>query len=514
MTPTTGPLLPTRSSGLLLHPTSLPGPYGIGDLGPAAHAWVQTLARCHQTWWQILPLGQTGYAESPYSTVSAFAGSIYLLSPDLLFADGLIGRADLTEHVASGRVDWGPALAFKAGLLARAWANFDGGAAPELRTALQAFCAIEADWINDYALYAALKEVHGGKAWWDWPRSHRFREPAALAEARTELRDAISRHIFGQFLFDRQLSALRQAARAHGVRILGDVPIFVAGDSADVWAHPEWFLLDEQRRPTAVSGVPPDYFSATGQLWGNPLYDWEALERSDFAWWIARLRSALRQADHVRLDHFRGFEAYWAVPAGAVTAESGHWIKAPGEKFLQRVQTALGGLPFVAEDLGVITSEVDALRLGFGLPGMRVLQFAFGGAIERRFLPHFYDRNSVVYTGTHDNDTTCGWYGQLSVQEMDFLEDYAPDASLDPAWTLLRLAWASVADTAIAPVQDILGLGTESRMNYPGRAQGNWAWRLQEGQLTEELLDHLAFLTEVYDRNPPREGPVILDQRL
>jgi 4-alpha-glucanotransferase len=499
---------PVRSAGILLHPTSLPSPGGIGDLGPAAHAWVDALARARQGWWQVLPLGPTGYGDSPYQCFSAFAGNPSLISPELLAREGLLQPVDLpAAEGPADRVEYGPVSAARARLTERAWENFRAGAGPQLRPLFEEFCGREAAWLDDFALFMALKEAHGGVSWLEWPRELIFREDEALGRARRQLAGQVGLHRFRQFLFFRQWRALRAHARGRGVRLIGDVPIFVAGDSADVWTHPELFRLDERRRPAAVAGVPPDYFSSTGQLWGNPLYDWDAHRRTDYAWWTARLRAALGQVDVVRLDHFRGFEAYWEVPAGSPTAENGRWVKGPGADLLEALRGALGGLPFIAEDLGVITPEVQELRLRFGLPGMRILQFAFGGAREDRFLPHNYPRDTVVYTGTHDNDTTHGWYASLTAAEKRFLRAYAPGTDGDVAWDLIRLAWASVADLAIAPLQDVLALGTEARMNLPGRPEGNWRWRCRAGSLTDELLDRLAGLTEVYERAPRPDPP-------
>ncbi len=491
-----------RSAGLLFHPTSLPGPFGIGDLGPQAYQWVDALAYAQQTWWQILPLGPTGYGDSPYQCFSAFAGNPYLVSPERLLEEGLLQRADLAAaSFPAERVDYGPVIEFKIRLLARAWEAFKAGAAPGLRAEFEAFCAEQAAWLDDYALFMALKDAHGGVSWLEWDGPARRREAAALARARTERADTLSQHQFRQFLFFRQWRALKQYANAKGVRLIGDVPIFVSSDSSDVWASPELFRLDAERRPTVVAGVPPDYFSKTGQLWGNPQYDWAALQRSGYAWWIARLRATLAQVDLIRIDHFRGFEAFWEIPAGQPTAEVGQWVKGPEADLFVAMEAALGSpLPLIAEDLGIITPEVDALRERFELPGMRVLQFAFGGATEDRFLPHNYERNTVVYTGTHDNDTTRGWYAQISEHERDFVRRYLGRDGSDIAWDLIRLAWASVADYAVAPLQDVLDLGTAARMNLPGSASGNWTWRLREGQLKRATLDRLGELTELYSR--------------
>jgi 4-alpha-glucanotransferase len=492
---------PARSAGILLHPTSLPGPYGIGDLGPQAYAWVDTLRRARQSWWQVLPLGPTGYGDSPYQSFSSFAGNPYLISPELLVQEGLLPRADVANaHFPAEHVDYGPVIQFKLQLLARAWENYRSGIAPALRPLFGEFCREHARWLDDYALFMALKDRYAGASWSSWPRELLGRQGPALAQARHELSETVGRHQFGQFLFYRQWGNLKSYANSRGVRLIGDLPIFVSSDSADVWANPELFLLDEDRCPLVVAGVPPDYFSATGQLWGNPLYDWEALKQTGYAWWVARLRATLGHVDLVRLDHFRGFEAFWEIPAGMPTAEVGRWVKGPGADLFQSLRQALGGLPIIAEDLGLITPEVETLRDQLQLPGMRILQFAFGGAAEDRFLPHNYEPNTIVYTGTHDNDTTHGWYTTLGERESTFLRRYIGRGDGDVAWDLIRLAWGSVADFALAPLQDVLSLGTEARMNLPGRPSGNWGWRFTEGMLASAVLDRLTGMTEIYSR--------------
>jgi 4-alpha-glucanotransferase len=492
-----------RSAGILLHPTSLPGPYGIGDLGRQAYEWVDALVRARQSWWQVLPLGPTGYGDSPYQCFSAFAGNPLLVSPDALLEDGLLNRRDVEGvQFPAGHVDYGPVIEFKNRILNRAWENFQRGAAPALGAAFADFCRHAAGWLDDYALFRAIKDAHGGKSWSDWPLELVVRKPDALAEARRELAGAVGLHQFRQFLFFRQWRALKQYANRHGVRLIGDAPIFVASDSADVWGNPNLFWLDERGRPTVVAGVPPDYFSRTGQLWGNPLYHWERLEATGYAWWVARIRILLEQVDVVRLDHFRGFEAYWEVPADRPTAETGRWAEGPGVDLFQAVRRALGNLPLIAEDLGLITPEVEALRAELGLPGMCVLQFAFGGDPENRYLPHHYEPNTVVYTGTHDNDTTRGWFATASANETALVRRYLGHEARDIAWDLMRLAWASVADYAIAPLQDVLDLGTEARMNLPGRPAGNWGWRFTPEMLTDGVLERLADLTELYSRWP------------
>ena len=496
---------PNRAAGILLHPTSLPGPYGIGDLGPAAYAWVDDLARARQKWWQILPLGPTGYGDSPYQCFSAFAGNPYLVSPDFLARDGLIPQEDLHgASIPEGRVDYGRVIPFKLWLLRQAWANFQGGAAGWLRGEFERFCHERRAWLDDYALFMALKDAHGGASWYEWPEELIRRDPAALQQAREKFYDSIGLHQFMQFVFFRQWFSLRDHAHGKGLRLIGDAPIFVSGDSADVWADPQLFLLGPDRRPKVVAGVPPDYFSATGQLWGNPLYDWHALKETGYAWWVERVRATLEQVDLIRLDHFRGFCAAWHVPAGAKTAQHGEWVPGPAADLLEAIRRGLGGrLPIIAEDLGLITPDVHELRDRFDLPGMRILQFAFGGATEDRFLPHNYDHNTVVYTGTHDNDTTRGWYATITDKERRFLARYLGREPEDVSWALLRLAWGSVADYAVAPLQDVLSLGPEARMNTPGTSENNWQWRMRPGMFDERTIDRLADLTDLYCRCGP-----------
>lgn len=499
---------PARTAGILLHPTSLPGPYGVGDLGPSARTWVDALARAGQTWWQLLPLTPPGEGDSPYQAFSAFAGNPVLISPDDLIADGLIRKSDLPgDDLPADRVDYPRVNRYKAALLARAWERFRAGAAGGLKPAYAAFRKRHAAWLDDFALFMAIKERRPGVPWTDWPDELVQRDPAALKAQARSLAEAIDRIRFTQFLFFRQLGVLRHYARDRGVRLIGDLPIFISAESADVWAHPEYFVLDGRRRPVVVAGVPPDFFSKTGQRWGNPHYDWKALRRDGFAWWIARIEATLAEVDLVRLDHFRGFEAYWEVPASCPTAEVGRWVKAPGAALFKALRTALGDLPMIAEDLGEITPEVDALRLAFGLPGMRILQFAFGGAIEDRFLPHSYDRNCVVYTGTHDNDTTVGWYAGLNPEEHAHLRRYVPGVERHPAREMIRAAWASVAAWAIAPLQDVLELGNEARMNLPGTETGNWSWRCTADMLAPDRFAHLGELTATYGRLPKPVAP-------
>ncbi|MDB5310342.1 MAG: 4-alpha-glucanotransferase [Gemmataceae bacterium] len=498
----------SRSSGILLHPTSLPGPFGIGDLGPQAHVWVDTMARAGQAWWQVLPVGPTGYGDSPYQSPSTFAGNLNLISPELLAADGLAAQGDLDGCllVSGGPVHYADVISRKRRLVRRAWERFRAGEGPEsVRAEFARFRAEEAAWLDEFALFMAIKDEHGGRAWWEWPAPLAAHDDRAVRAAAGQLADEIDAHRFGQFLFFRQWSSLRAHAHANGVRIIGDLPIYVAADSADVWGRPDLFLLDADRRPRFVAGVPPDYFSATGQLWGNPIYDWDAHRADGFRWWVDRVRAALRLFDLIRLDHFRGIEGFWAVRFGAPTAVEGEWLPGPGAALLAALRDALGDVPIIAEDLGVITPEVDALREQFGLPGMGILQFAFGGAVEPRFLPHRFTRDVVVYTGTHDNDTTAGWAAKLTADERRSYARYAPTSTEDPVGTLIRLGWASGADLVLAPLQDFLGLGSEARMNIPGTTTGNWVWRVDDRALSNPIWSNsLREFTDVYERRGER----------
>ncbi len=490
-----------RTSGILLHPTSLPGPFGIGDLGPAAYAWIDALASAKQSWWQILPLGPTSYGDSPYQCFSAFAGNPLLISPQALREEGLIDEADWSgAHFPAEHVDYGPVILFKRRLLGRAWDNFQSGRSTWLREEFDNFRGNNHRWLEDYALYMAIKDAKDGRGWLDWPDELRLRHADALDQARVAQKTAIGAYSFQQFLFFRQWGRVREYATQRGIRIIGDIPIFVSADSSDVWANPQFFQLDKDRRPRFVAGVPPDYFNSDGQLWGNPLYDWAALADSGFAWWKARLRACLALVDLVRLDHFRGFESYWEIPAESLTARTGRWVPAPGVALLESLKADLGSLPLIAEDLGLITPEVDALRKHFDLPGMRVLQFAFGDDFRNAYLPHNYLPKTVVYTGTHDNDTTIGWYAAAPEKERDHVRRYLARDGSDIAWDMIRLAWSSVADMAIAPLQDVMNLGTDARMNFPGRAQGNWSWRFEHHQLNSWMLDRLGELTWLYGR--------------
>ncbi|MHB1413675.1 MAG: 4-alpha-glucanotransferase [Chloroflexota bacterium] len=501
-------LFDLRASGVLLHPTSLPGPHGIGDLGEEAYRFVDFLAAARQRLWQILPLGPVGYGNSPYAALSAFAGNPLLISLPKLAEDGLLSPADLMTLplMPVGPVDYEAVAAVKRPLLRLAHTRL-GQAPAALCGDFAAFAAKHREWLPGFALYMALREANGQAPWYEWEPGLRRRDPASLAAARARLADEVSYHSFLQFAFYRQWRALRAYAAGRDVRIVGDMPIFVAHDSADVWQHPELFKLGPDGRPLVVAGVPPDYFSATGQLWGNPIYDWETMARRGYAWWIARVRGAREEVDAVRLDHFLGFASYWEVPAGEATAVNGRWVPGPGAKLFAALRDTLGELPFIAEDLGVVTPAVEALRDNFGLPGMAVLQFAFDGGPTNVYLPHNLRHHLVVYTGTHDNDTTRGWFAGRSPAVRETICRYLGGDGGDIAWDLVRAALTSVANTAIIPLQDILDLGTEARMNLPGTVGGNWRWRYGADQLSAAVTERLAALTEVSGRGIERGEP-------
>jgi 4-alpha-glucanotransferase len=504
-----------RSSGVLLHPTSLPGRYGIGDLGPSAYEFVDFLGAAGQRLWQVLPLGPTGYGDSPYQSFSAFAGNPLLISLEDLQQQGLLHESDLrgTSSFDTGRVDYERVIAHRRALWPRVLERFDarGSAVHE---EFQRFCVLQKPWLDDFALFMALKDAHNQVAWTRWETDIAARKPAALASWSTRLAREVRLHKLLQFLFFDQWSRVRAYCHRRAVGILGDLPIFAAHDSADVWSHRELFRLDATGCPTVVAGVPPDYFSRTGQLWGNPHYNWTRLAQTGYAWWTDRVRTLLTLVDRVRLDHFRGFVAAWEVPGDAATAMEGEWKRGPGAALFEAIQKALNlsPLPFVAENLGVMTPEVHELRQRLGFPGMAILQFAFGTDPQAPdFRPHNFSPNVVVYTGTHDNDTTIGWWtggaGHSTrsdddiTREHDFARRYLRiDNDREVHWDLIRAALASVADTAIIPAQDLLGLGCEARMNQPGTASGNWRWQLRPGQLTADIAKLLAKLTETYER--------------
>jgi 4-alpha-glucanotransferase len=495
-----------RASGVLLHVTSLPSPYGIGDLGPSAWSWIDRLHEAGQRWWQALPVGPTGYGNSPYQSISAFAGNALLISPECLVSDGLLQASDLESDFLPDAVEYSRVTLFKNRLLERAWTSFRTGLSEDLRVAYEEFCANQAGWLDVYALFRALKSKHGGAYYLEWPTELVQRKPRALADARRELASQIDQVRFAQFLLFRQADRLKDYAHSKGVALIGDLPFFVSPDSSDVWANPEFFLLDEHRHPRFVAGVPPDYFSADGQLWGNPVYNWDALRATGYRWCIERLRALLAHVDLIRLDHFRGFAAAWHVPAGASTAKSGQWVPGPAASFFKAVQQELGQLPFIAEDLGVITPDVQTLRDQFQIPGTKILQFAFDGHPDNPYLPGNFIHNTVVYTGTHDNATTREWYEELPADQRQNLWSYlnrAADENAEAAApALIGVAWASPAALAMAPLQDVLNLGSEARMNVPGHADGNWRWRFTEEKLSPPVFERLHELTASSKRLP------------
>lgn len=503
-----------RSSGILLHPTSLPGPHGVGDFGPDAFHFVDFLQSAGQKLWQVLPLNPTGYGDSPFQCFSASAGNPLLISLELLVREGILDAEDIGKVPAfsADRVDYGRVIEWKVPILRGAARNFLNEADASQRKSFDEFCEANGHWLNDFALFMAVKEAHQQVAWTRWPREIAQRHPDAIASWSERLRSQIAAIKVWQFFFFTQWQALREYAHERNVRIIGDIPIYVAHDSADVWANPQFFCLDESGNPKRVAGVPPDYFSATGQLWGNPIYNWPLLKQTGYRWWIDRFRAALNLYDMLRIDHFRGFEAYWEVPGGESTAINGHWVKAPGAELFHVLQSQLGELPIIAENLGVITPEVEAIRHEFGFPGMAILQFAFGNDPQGpSFRPHNYPREIVAYTGTHDNDTTVGWWNSTGTSDsIRTAEDVAKEHAFarsylnfddEPVnWVLIRAVLGSVADTAIIPAQDLLGLGNEARMNLPGTSSGNWRCRVLPDALTPELAAKLQTLNSLYDR--------------
>lgn len=495
----------SRSGGILLHPSSLPGRYGIGDLGPQAYRFVDWLVSTGCKLWQVLPLGPTGYGDSPYQCFSAFAGNPYLISFDALIEDGFLTQEDFAEMPAfnESRVDFGLLIPWKLDLLQKVFSRLPS-ASENLRKEFKRFCKDNASWLDDYALFMSIKEANGGGAWSGWDEAIRKRKPAALKAARLEHAENILRHSFYQFLFFRQWKKLTTYAHEKGLTIVGDIPIFIAYDSADAWANPKLFFLDDESLPTVVAGVPPDYFSKTGQLWGNPLYKWSAHKRTGYEWWIERFRSVLSLVDIVRLDHFRGFAGYYEIPFGSLTAETGRWVTGPGKDFFQTLLPALSGkkaetLPIIAEDLGVITQDVADLRDSFNLPGMKILQFGFVSP-DDPFLPHNYRSNCVAYTGTHDNDTVRGWYATAPEHERDFARRYLGVSGSDISWDMIRSVWSSVAVYAVAPMQDMLDLGGEARMNFPSRLGGNWEWRMGDNDMSETLASRIREMNYLYLR--------------
>ncbi len=495
-----------RSSGLLLHPTSLPGKYGIGEIGKSAYRWIDFLLESKQSIWQILPLGPTSYGDSPYQVTSVFAGNPLLIDLKSLANAGYISPNDLKKspEFPDNCVDFKSVIEWKMPLLLEAFNRFSEIAKESDIEGFAHFCSAYDDvWLAEFALFMAIKNQFGKRAWWEWPVELKLRDADSLAQIRNQLRHEIRAQKFLQYQFFKQWTNLKNYANQHGIQILGDMPIYVSHDSADLWANQDKFCLDDRGIPVVVAGVPPDYFSETGQLWGNPIYKWDVMEKNGFRWWIERVRTTLQYVDVIRIDHFRGFEAYWKVAYGEETAINGRWVKGPGHVFFDKLLEALPQIPIIAEDLGVITPEVSTLRDRYGFPGMKILQFAFSSDSTNRDLPDNYNKACVVYSGTHDNDTTHGWFKTISEKEREYCIRYLGKNPKDIAWDLMRLACASTADLAIYTMQDVLSLGSEARMNFPGRASGNWTWRLKPSQLSRKYIKKLAKMTEIYGRYNP-----------
>lgn len=489
-----------RSSGILLHPTCLPGNFGIGSIGKEAFAFVDFLEKAGQKLWQILPLGPTGFGNSPYQCFSSAAGNPLLISPEKLMENGLLNEDDLkfpeSKVLKSDCVNYEKAKEYKFTLMQKAFKNFKKNNQKDF----EKFCRENINWLNDFALYFSLKEEFSLKPWNRWPRAVRMKEEDIIEQYRKKLAEKIYYHKFVQFTFFSQWNELKNYANKKGIKIIGDIPLYVAYDSVDAWTHPESFLFNKNSMPVKVAGVPPDYFSKTGQLWGNPIYNWQHHEQSGFSWWIKRIKANLKLFDVVRIDHFRGLAAHWSVPYGHKTAVKGEWVAAPGIKLFEMLKKELGDIPVIAEDLGVITPDVEELRDRFELPGMKILQFAFDSKEKNNYLPHTYNRNCVVYTGTHDNNTSVGWYENASIADRKLVKEYCGCIDEGIAKSLIRLAWSSVADIAIAPLQDVLGLGEEARMNQPGTQSGNWLWKFKKRDLTDKHAEWLLKLTKTYYR--------------
>lgn len=492
-----------RASGVILHPTSLPGPFGIGDLGPSAVHWLDWMDIAGLGFWQILPLNPTGFGNSPYQSFSAFAGNPFLISPILLVEDGLVPLEDIERHprFASKRVDFQRASKWKKKILKIAFRNFKRSASPQLRNDFESFIQDQSYWLKNFSIFMALKDSYRQIPWNQWPDVFKFRDDRALAKFSERKKNEIEFHKFVQFCFERQWQRIYAYAQSKNIKVIGDMPIYMSFDSADVWTYPELFKLNSDREARSVAGVPPDYFSPTGQLWGNPLYDWAKHHETKFEWWVKRFEKIMKQVDLIRLDHFRGFSGYWEVQAGMTTAEKGRWVKGPGNLLFNAVKEKMGILPILAEDLGVISVDVEELRNQFNFPGMRVLQFAFSSDSSNPYLPHNYPVNCIVYTGTHDNPPSKSWFNNLSAKEKEFCLRYLHTDSKDIVWSMLRCIWSSVAKLAIAPAQDFLELGEQARMNYPGRLEKNWGWRLLPNNLDEKLTKKIKDMNDVYARD-------------
>lgn len=503
-------MLTDRASGILLHPTSLPGVFGSGDFGPDAYKFVDWLVSAGQSYWQVLPLGEIGPGNSPYMSCSAFAGSLLLIDLAELSNQGWLSSEELTPHpdFRPVRVNFALEKPFRMERLRRAASNFFASSHDDMHRDFTKFCIAENEWLEDYAIFMTIAERESWREWSRWPIELAHKEPQAIQLIKKSCAGEVGFWKFCQWCFERQWSNLRLYANERGVRIIGDVPIFVAYQSADVWSHQELFELDENCRPTVVAGVPPDYFSETGQLWGNPLYRWDVHEKDDYTWWISRLRHALQLADMVRIDHFRGFVAYWEVPADATNAIIGEWVAGPGEKLFEAFTKAFPHLPIIAEDLGLITPDVLELRDKFNLPGMRILQFAFAEREDNLFLPHHYVPNTIAYTGTHDNDTTLGWWSNAPDHDKAFAQHYLGSDGHEILWDMMRALSGSVANLVIFPMQDVLGLSGEHRMNFPGHPKGNWEWRFSWDQIQPRLTQALAKMSFEHGRIHSEYGSV------
>ncbi len=499
-----------RAAGILLHPTSLPGKFGIGDLGPEAYKFVDFMVSAGQTIWQTFPLGPTGYGDSPYQCFSAFAGNPLLISPDLLKNEGYLSDKDL-EYIPPfnpSSIDYGNVINYKKDLLKKAYGNFRASG-KLVDNEYPTFIAENAEWLNDYALFMATKDFHGGVVWTSWSEDIAFRKGKAVAEWTAKLKEDVDYQIFLQYHFFKQWLDVKKYANDKGIELVGDCPIFIAYDSADLWANKELFSVDEKGKLETCAGVPPDYFSETGQLWGNPLYRWDVMEKDNFKWWQKRILSLFKISDVVRIDHFRGFEAFWEIPGDAVTAQKGRWVKAPGDKLFSVIRKNLGTVPIIAEDLGIITKEVAELRDKYEFPGIRIMQFAFGPDGEKRFLPHNFDKNCVVHTGSHDNDTTRGFFDkekQGNTEAFRHAQKYLDYYSEDMTFQMIKAAYSSVANTVVIPMQDMLNLGTEARMNFPGKLGGCWAWRFTWDMIPHNLASTYAELAKLYERPKAAEA--------